>query len=198
MDSITDFLTSTGGYARMKELRTAGFQSREIAALLAQGSIERVKPGLYRLAGYGETGEHSGLVEVCRAVPDGVICLISALDYHGLTTFNPSEVYVAIPHGAKPPRIFYPPIKTFFFRERFFTPGIEQIQAPAGAIRVYGKEKTICDMFRYRGKLGEDLAMEALKQYLKLKDASTARLLEYAAICQAQTIMMPYLKALVA
>ena len=85
MDSITDFLTSTGGYARMKELRAAGFQSREIAALVAQGSIERVKPGLYRLAGYGETGEHSGLVEVCRAVPDGVICLISALDYHGLT-----------------------------------------------------------------------------------------------------------------
>jgi len=197
MDSITEYLTSSGGYARMKDLRTAGFQSREISALVAQGRIERVKPGLYRLAGYGESGENAGLAEVCRAVPDGVICLISALDYYGLTTFNPSEVYVAIPHGAKPPRIFYPPVKPFFFRERFYTPAIEHIRVPAGEIRVYGREKTICDMFRYRRKLGEDLAMEALKQYLKLKDASTARLLEYAAICQARTVMMPYLKALV-
>ncbi len=198
MDSITKYLKACGGYARMKELRAAGFQPREISALLAQGRIERIKPGLYRLAGDGEEGEYAGLVEVCRAVPDGVICLLSALDYHGLTTFNPSEVYVAIPHGAKPPRVFYPPIKPFFFRERFYTPAIEHVHTPAGEIRVYGKEKTICDMFRYRRKLGEDLAMEALKQYLKLKDANTTRLLEYAAICQARTVMMPYLKALVA
>jgi predicted transcriptional regulator of viral defense system len=198
MISITDYLTSSGGYARMKELRAVGFQSRDISALVEQGQVERVKPGLYRLAGYGETGEHAGLAEICRAVPDGVICLLSALDYHGLTTFNPSEVYVAIPHGAKPPRIFYPPIKPFFFRERFYTPAIEHVQTPAGEIRVYSREKTICDMFRYRRKLGEDLAMEALKQYLKLKDASVARLLEYAAVCQARTVMMPYLKALVA
>ena len=198
MDSITEYLTSSGGYARMKELRSAGFQSRKILALVDRGDIERVKPGLYRLAGYGKSSEHTGLAEVCRAIPDGVICLLSALDYHGLTTFNPSEVYVAIPHEAKPPRLCYPPIKTFFFRERFYTPAIEHLQTPAGEIRIYGREKTICDMFRYRRKLGEDLAMEALKQYLKLKDASTTRLLEYAAICQARTVMMPYLKALVA
>jgi len=197
MDSITEYIKSSGGYARMKELRAAGFQTREISALVDQRRIERVKPGLYRLAEYGASGEHAGLVEVCRAIPGGIICLLSALDFHGLTTFNPSEVHVAIPHVAKPPRIFYPPIKPFFFRERFYTPGIESVRIPAGEIRVYGKEKTICDMFRYRRKLGEDLAMEALKQYLKQKDANTAHLLKYAAICQAKTVMMPYLKALV-
>ena len=198
MDSIKKYLSAAGGYARMKELRAARFQTRDIADLVSQGHIERVKPGLYRLAGHGESRENAGLAEVCRALPDGVICLLSALDYHGLTTFNPSEVYVAIPHEAKPPRLFYPPIKPFYFRERFYTPAIEHVQTPAGEIRVYGREKTICDMFRYRRKLGEDLAMEALKQYLKLKDASVARLLEYAAVCQARTVMMPYLKALVA
>jgi predicted transcriptional regulator of viral defense system len=198
MDRITNYLKSTGGYARMKELRAAGFQTREVAALVAAGSIERVKPGLYRLAGQTVTGEHAGLVDVCRAVPDGVICLISALDYHGLTTFNPSEVYVAIPHGGKPPRIHYPPIKPFFFRERFYTPGIEKVPTLAGEIRIYSREKTVCDMFRYRHKLGEDLALESLKQYLKLKDSSTAQLFEYAAICQAKTVMLPYLKALMA
>ena len=198
MDKITNYLSAAGGYARMKELRAAGFQTRDVAELLAQGYIERVKPGLYRLAGHGEADEYAGLTEVCRALPDGVICLLSALDYHGLTTFNPSEVYVAIPHESKPPRLFYPPIKPFFFRERFYTPAIEHIETPGSEIRVYSREKTICDMFRYRQKLGEDLALEALKMYLKLKDASTARLLEYATVCQARTVMMPYLKALVA
>lgn len=198
MDKITNYLSAAGVYARMKELRAAGFQTRDIADLVAMGQIERIKPGLYRLAGHGEPAEYAGLAEVCRALPEGVICLLSALDYHGLTTFNPSEVYVAIPHGAKPPRLFYPPIKPFFFRSRFYNPAIEYIKTPGGEIRVYGREKTICDMFRYRQKLGEDLALEALKMYLKRKDASTARLLEYATVCQARTVMMPYLKALVA
>ena len=197
MDSITKYIKSSGCYARMKELRAAGFQPREISALVAEGRIQRVKPGLYRLAEYGESGEHAGLVDVCRAVPGGVICLLSALDFHRLTTFNTSEVYVAIPHSAKPPRLFYPPIKAFFFRERFYRSAIESVRIQAGEIRVYGKEKTICDMFRYRRKLGEDLAMEALKQYLKLKDANIARLTKYAAVCQTKTVMMPYLKALV-
>jgi len=198
MNNLTDYLKSTGGFARMKELRSVGFQTREIAALVAAGTIERVKPGLYRLADETGSGEHAGLVDVCRAIPEGVICLISALDYYGLTTFNPSEVYVAIPHGAKPPRMHYPPIKPFYFRERFYLPGIEKVTTPAGEIRIYGPEKTIGDLFRYRRKLGEDLALEGLKQYLRRKDANLPRLLEYAAICQARTVMLPYLKALVA
>jgi predicted transcriptional regulator of viral defense system len=85
MNNITDFLTSSGGYARMKELRAAGFQTRDIADLVSKAQIERVKPGLYRLAVHETSVEK----EVCRALPDGVICLMSALDYHGLTTFNP-------------------------------------------------------------------------------------------------------------
>ncbi len=181
----------------MKDLRAAGFLPREAAAALEQGRIERVKPGLYKLAGYGQIGEHAGLAEVCRAVPQGVICLLSALDYYGLTTFNPPEIQIAIPHRAKPPRMLYPPIKTFFFRERFYAPGIEYARLASGKIRVYGREKTICDMFRYRSKLGEDLAIEALKQYLRLKEANVNKLLEFAVICQAKTIMMPYMKALV-
>jgi predicted transcriptional regulator of viral defense system len=198
MDRITDYLKLTGGFAHMKELRSAGFQTREVAALVAAGTIERVKPGLYRLADEAGSGEHAGLVAVCRAVPEGVICLISALDYHGLTTFNPSVVYVAIPHGAKPPRMHYPPIQPFFFRNRFYSPGIEQVTTPTGDIRIYNREKTVCDMFRYRHKLGEDLAREGLKEYLKQKNVSIPLLLEYAAVCQAKTVILPYLKALVA
>jgi predicted transcriptional regulator of viral defense system len=198
MNRVTAYISSAGGYARAKELRQAGFQTREISALIKQGDIERVKPGLYRLTEHEQVGEHSSLVDVCRAVPDGVICLLSALDYYGLTTFNPSEVYLAIPHESKLPKIAYPPIKTFFFRERFYRPSIEHIQTSAGEIRIYGREKSISDMFRYRHKLGEDLALESLKQYLKQKDASITSLMKFATLCQAKTIMIPYLKALVA
>jgi len=85
MGKITKYLSAAGGYARLKELRFAGFQTREVAELVAQGHIERVKPGLYRLSGHSESGEYAGLAEVCRVLPVGVICLLSALDYHGLT-----------------------------------------------------------------------------------------------------------------
>ncbi len=197
MNRIATFINNFGGYARAKELRAAGFQTREISAMVVHGDLERVKPGLYRLTDHEFVGEHSSLVDVCRAVPDGVICLLSALDYFELTTFNPSEVYVAIHHESKPPKIACPPIKPYFFRERFYTPGIEHIQTKSGEIRIYGREKSICDMFRYRNKLGEDLALEALKLYLRQKDASIASLMKFASLCQAKTIMLPYLKALV-
>ena len=204
--TVVSYFKKHGGYARMKELKEASFYTRDIANLLDRGVIEKVKPGLYRLAKIeavkakpSESGNmpSASIMDVCHAIPDGVICLVSALEYYGLTTFNPSEVHVAIPNAAKPPKILYPPVKIFYFRDRFYSPGIEQINTRHGIVKIYNKEKTICDMFRYRKKLGEDLALEGLKNYLKLKDASITKLREYAEICQVKTVMMPYLKALV-
>ena len=196
MEKLVSYIKKHGGYARMKDLRAASFQTREIASLVKKGLIEKVKPGLYRLADIGASGANIGFTDVCRAMPEGVICLLSALDYYGLTTFNPSEVYVAIPHAAKAPGIEYPPVKVFYFRDRFYVPGIEQVQTPLGLIKIYNMEKTICDMFRYRKKLGEDLAIEGLKNYLKRKDANINRLREYAKICHVKTVLFPYLKAM--
>lgn len=196
MEKLVSYLKKHGGYARMKELRAASFQTREIASLMEKGVIEKVKPGLYRLANVGAAGVHVGLSDVCRAMPEGVICLLSALDYYGLTTFNPSEIYVAIPHAAKPPEIGYPPVKVFYFRDRFYAPGIEEVSTPLGHIRIYNMEKTICDIFRYRKKLGEDLAIEGLKNYLKRKDANIARLREYATMSHVKTVLFPYIKAI--
>jgi predicted transcriptional regulator of viral defense system len=139
-----------------------------------------------------------GIMDVCRAIPEGVVCLISALEFHGLSTFNPSEIYVAIPNDRKIPKIDYPPIKVFYFRDRFYKAGIESIPTSHATVKVYNKEKTVCDMFRYRKKLGEDLALEGLRNYLSRKDADVTKLREYAGICRVKTSMMPYLKALVA
>ncbi len=209
MDDIIDYFKRNEGYAMMKELKAASFQTRDIARLLKEGAIIKVKPGVYRLANLGDVviphprTKGSGntisreIVDACNALPDGVICLASALAFYDLTTFNPSEIYVAIPNAAKVPKIDFPPLRVFYFRERFYKPGIERVEVPGCTIKIYNKEKTICDMFRYRTKYGDDLALEGLKTYLSRKEANVNKLRKYAEVCQVKTVMMPYLKALV-
>jgi predicted transcriptional regulator of viral defense system len=198
MNPVIAYLKSHGGYGSMRDMKAASIQTREIARLLENGSIEKIKPGLYRLAKRVTAGTfRDTLIDACEAMPRGVICLLSALDFHDLTTFNPSEVYIAIPHSDKPPKISYPPVRTFFFRNRFYAPGILSVRTPGGIVRIYNREKTVCDMFRYRHKLGENLAVEGLKAYLARKDANLVALRKYAELCQVKTTLMPYLKAIV-
>jgi len=199
MEEIVKYIVNNGGFASMKELKEANFHTREITYLVKEKAIEKIKPGFYRLSNYGYFKDvNLSLITVCRAEPQAVICLISALDYYEMTDFNPSEIYYAIPHSQKKKSISYPPVKTFFFRERFYNPGIDIIHTKYGGLKIYNREKTICDMFRYRNKLGEDLAMQALKNYLKQKKKSIGTLIKYAEICQVKTVIMPILKGLVA
>ncbi|MEW6652920.1 MAG: type IV toxin-antitoxin system AbiEi family antitoxin domain-containing protein [Bacteroidota bacterium] len=198
MEEILSYITKKGGFASMKELKEANFHTREITALIKEKTIEKVRPGYYRISAYSFFKDvNVSLITVCRAEPQSVICLISALDYYEMTDFNPSEIFYAIPHSQKKRVINYPPVKTFFFRERFYSPGIDTIKTKYGDLRIYNKEKTVCDMFRYRNKLGEDLAMEALKNYLKQNKKSIPILLKYADICQVKTVILPILKVLV-
>ena len=199
MEEIVKYIVNNGGFASMKELKEANFHTREITFLVKEKNLDKIKPGFYRISDYGYFKDvNLSLITVCRADPQAVICLISALDYYEMTDFNPSEIYYAIPHSQKKKSISYPPVKTFFFRERFYKPGIDIIHTKYGELKIYNKEKTICDMFRYRNKLGEDLAMQALKNYLKQKKKSIATLIKYAEICQVKTVIMPILKGLVA
>ena len=182
----------------MSELRAATFQTRDIAKLVQEGRIEKVKAGLYKLPEINTSVNiNASYVEVSHAVPNGVIALASALAHYELTTFVPPEIYVAISMADKPPKIEYPPVRFFYYPKQFFHAGIETIKTPAGTVRMYNREKSICDMFRYRGKLGENLALEALKNYLRRKDSNIKKLSEYAVICRVKTIMFPYIKAIV-
>jgi predicted transcriptional regulator of viral defense system len=183
----------------MKELKEANFHTRDINSLVKEKTIEKIKPGFYRISDFSYFKDvNVSLITVCRAEPQAVICLLSALDYYQMTDFNPSEIYFAIPHSQKKKIIIKPPVKTFFFRERFYKPGIEIIKTKYGDLKIYNREKTVCDMFRYRNKLGEDLAAQALKSYLKQKNKSIAALIKYAEVCQVKTIILPILKGLVA
>ena len=198
MDKIIKYMKNRGGFARMSELRGASFQTREIAKLVQNGQIEKVKAGLYKLPEITASANISAsLVEVSHAVPKGVIALASALAHYGLTTFVPSEIFVAIPLWDKPPQIVFPPIRFFYYPAQFYRAGIQEIKTSAGTVRMYNMEKTICDMFRYRNKIGENLALEALKNYLRRKDSNIKKLYEYSAICRVKTVMLPYIKAMV-
>jgi predicted transcriptional regulator of viral defense system len=197
MKDVLGFFSRNHGYARTKELKAQSFQPRDIAVLIKQGKIEKIKTGLYRLADMTDGEISRSFIDVCKAMPKGVICLASALSYYELTTFNPSEIYVAIPNEAKYTHIECPPVKVYFFRQRFYNPGIETITAPQGMVKIYGMEKTICDMFRYRKKLGEDMALEALRNYLQRKSADIPKLEQFAKTCEVKTIITPYLKALI-
>ncbi len=197
MKKILNFFNKNNGYARMKELKEQSFQIRNIARLVKQGKIEKIKPGLYRLADMMDGKIRRSFIDVCSAMPKGVICLASSLSYYELTTFNPSEVYVAIPNKAKHTHMEFPPVKLYYFSDRFYKAGTETISTSQGVVRIYGMEKTICDMFRYRRKLGEDMAIEALRNYLRRKNADIAKLEQCAKICTVKAVITPYLKALV-
>ena len=199
MNKIIEFIKKNNGYARMKELKQAGFHTRSIKMLHQAGSIQKVKPGLYKLPDVVSKGNYSqGFIDVCNANPKGVICLLSALEYHNLTDANPSKIYMALPNKDKLNKIAFPPVEVYYFRDRFYNCAIQEITTKTGSFKIYNAEKTICDMFRYRNKLGEDLALEGLKNYLKRKDASINKLWEYAIQCRVKTVMHPYIKAMVA
>ncbi len=196
MNEIIKYIKERG-YVRMKELKEAGFHTRKISALLKKGQIEKVKSGLYKVPNYNGYNYLTSFLDVTKAAPKAVICLMSAISYYELSTVNPSEIFIAIPLSEKPPKIKYPPIRVFYWPERNYNLGIEEIKTKKGSIKIYDKEKTICDLFRYRDKLGEDIAFEALKNYLRLKDFDLNKLRNYAEKMRVKTILSPYIKAIV-
>ncbi len=194
MNRIIKYIKDNGGYAPHTEMREHGVQSRDISKLFNNGLLEKIQPGLYKLKDSDVT---SGFVDISKAIPQAVIALASALSYYELTTFNPSTVHLAIPNEAKPPKLNFPPVEVYYFRKRQYGAGIDEINIQGHSVKIYNKEKTVCDMFRYRNKLGEDLAFEGLKSYIKRSDANLNKLQKYMYICRVKTVMKPYLKALV-
>lgn len=186
------------GYARTRDLRSLGLQSRQIRALVEDKTLLKVRHGYYKLAGT-PMYEHSQLVDICTAKSQAVIALASALEFYGLTTYSPSEITIAFPHNYSY-RTFKKsdlPVKVYYFPKSYYEAGIETLKLKAGTIRIYSKEKTICDMFRYRKTFGEDIALEGLKNYLSARKANIQLLQKCAQICDVNTIINPYIKAMV-
>jgi predicted transcriptional regulator of viral defense system len=160
-----------------------------------EGNLEQLSRGLYRLSSLPKLS-NPDIVSVSLKVPQGVICLVSALAFHNLTTQVPHRVYVALSRGAEPPRVSFPPIRVFWFTGSAFKEGVDVHRLDGVPVRIYGPEKTLADCFKYRNKIGLDVALEALKLYRERRKVKTAELLRYAAVCRVRKIMQPYLEAL--
>lgn len=184
-----------GGTLRTSEALAAGIHPRTLYTLRDAGELEQLARGLYRLAGLPPLSEPD-LATVAKCIPQGVVCLISALAYHELTTQVPHEVHLALPRTARQPRLEYPPLHVYRFSRKSFEAGIETHAIDKVSVRVYSPEKTLADSFKYRNKIGLDVAIEALRAYRGRRGARLQAVLEYARICRVEHILRPYLEAI--
>lgn len=185
-----------GGVLRTQEAIGRGIHPRVLYAMRDAGVVERLHRGLYRLAELPPLGNQD-LVTVTLKVPQGVICLLSALSFHELTTQIPHVVHLALERGAWTPRLEYPPLHVYRFTGRAFSEGVHRYDLDGVHVPVYDPEKTIADCFKYRNKLGLDVAIEALKLWRRRKDRNMDHLIAYARICRVERLIRPYLEATV-
>ena len=184
-----------GGVLRTRDALRLGIHPRTLYEMREEGNLEQLSRGLYRLSNLPKLG-NPDLVAISLKIPQGTICLISALAFHNLTTQVPHQVYVALPRGAEPPRVSFPPIRVFWFTEPAFKEGIAVHKLDGVPVRIYSPEKTVADCFKYRNKIGLDTAVEALKLYRERRKVKIDELLQYATVCRVQKIIRPYLEAL--
>jgi predicted transcriptional regulator of viral defense system len=191
---IKDSLRSHGGAFHTGEAIKAGVHPRTLYSLRDQGVLERLGRGMYRFADMPAMG-NPDLATVALKVPKGVICLISALSWHEMTSEIPHEIYLALPRGAEPPRLAYPPLRIFWFQGHAFEEGVEEHDMDGIRVRIYSPEKTLADCFKYRNKIGLDVFLEALKLYRHSRRFKADTLVHFARICRVEKVIRPYLEA---
>lgn len=185
-----------GGILRYADAIKLGIHPRTLYALKNSGLLEQVQKGLYCLPGLpGHT--QPDLVSIARKVPTGVVCLISALFFHKLTTQIPHFIYLAVRQGYKPPKIDTPPTRFYWFSHSLFELGIETHKLEGVDVRCYSKEKTIVDCFRFRHKIGIDVAIEALKKYWQQSKPRLDLIMKFARIGRIEKIIKPYIETVI-
>jgi predicted transcriptional regulator of viral defense system len=184
-----------GGLLRMSVAIRSGIHRDTLKRMVEQGDLQKISRGLYQLV-EALPPTHPDLATVAAKVPSGVICLISALSFHELTTQIPHEVYLAIGRNSEPPRIDYPPVRVFRFSGKAFTEGVETHDMGPVTAQIYSREKTLADCFKYRNKIGLDTCLEALNMYKQQRRYDVDAILEHAAACRVAKVMRPYIEAI--
>ena len=180
---------------RPKDLLAIGVPREYLKRLREEGVLEHPARGIYVLANAKPT-EHQTLVEVCKRVPHGVVCLLSALQFHRLTTQIPHEVWLAIGSKTWPPKLEYPPLRIVRFSPATLDYAVEEHRVAGAVVRVYAPAKTVVDCFKFRNKIGLDVALEALRDCLKQRRATIDDLWKAAKVCRVANVMRPYLESL--
>lgn len=188
-------LADRKGMLRTSDLDVIEAPRVVLTRLTAAGLLDKVGRGLYRLPGR-PMSEHEGLAAVAAKVPQAVFCLLTALQFHELTTQLPRQVWIAMPRGSHVPRIDHPPIKMVQMTGDVYSEGIETVERDGVKLRVYGVAKTVADCFKHRNKIGLDVALEALKDVRSKRRATADDLWRYAKLYRVANVMRPYLEAL--
>lgn len=184
-----------GGILRTNEAIEKGVHPRTLYDMRDASLLERLDRGLYRLTDLPPLSDPD-LVTAANKIPKGVVCLISALHFHDITTQIPHTVSIAVSRGAEPPRLDYPPIRLYWFSGEAFTAGVETYCIDNTPVKVYSAEKTLADCFKYRNKIGMDTVLEGLTLYRDHRKPKPRKLIEYARVCRVEKVMRPYLEAL--
>lgn len=182
------------GIVRAADLEAEGLPRAHLYRLLREGLVERQSRGIYVATRHRPSAEHT-LAQVAKRVPGGVICLLTALRLHGLTTQAPAEVWIALAPKARKPQLDYPRLRVARFSGRALTEGIETRRIENVTVRVYSAAKTVADCFKYRNKVGVDVAVEALRDFQRRHRGGATALARFARICRVSRVMQPYLDA---
>ena len=184
-----------GSVLRTADAMRLGIHPRTIYAMRDAGVLHQLSRGLYRLADAPPLA-NPDLVTAALKIPRAVVCLVSALAFYDLTTQVPHVIDIALSRGAEQPRLDYPPIRVYRFSGAAWSEGVEIHLVDDVPVRVYGPEKSVADIFKYRRKIGLDVALEALRLYLQRRGFDVSALLYYARVCRVESVMKPYLEAL--
>jgi predicted transcriptional regulator of viral defense system len=186
-------LARSRGILRTRDVDSAGASRALLASLTDQGRLLKIGRGLYALPDRVVTA-YDSFVEAAARSESGVLCLVSALRFHDLTTQQSSDVWLAIPHKAHAPRFDYPPLRVIRMSGPAMTEGVETADIAGTQVRVFGVAKTVADCFKFRNKIGLDVALEALREAWNGKRTTMDELWRYAEICRVANVMRPYLE----
>ena len=195
-DKLIAFFRNNGGTARFSDVMESGFHSDSLKSLEKQGKVEKLARGLYSLAGISRD-TYPDFTSAAQQVPNGVFCLISALSYYEVTDEIPHNVDMAIKQGSRANKIEYPPVKFYRFSPKAWAAGVEEIVIDGIKIRIYSLAKTIADCFKFRNKIGTDVARNAMKTAIDEKKVKPLEILKYAKICRVANVVKPILEAII-
>lgn len=188
-------LAAERGLIRPRDLTERGLPTVALTRLVRQGRLQRVGRGLYALPDR-PVSEHNALAEVAHKHPQAIVCLLSALRFHDLTTQSPFEVWLAIPNKARAPKMDYPPLRIVRFSGEALNVGVEDHVIDGVPVRVTSVARTVADCFKFRNKIGLDVALEALQEAWRAKRVSMDELWQYATLCRVTNVMRPYMESL--
>lgn len=194
LDTALEAFREKGGTLRTRDLIALGVHTDALYMLRDSGRVVELGRGLYRLA-EAEEAEHPDLALVGARAPDAAVCLISALAYHGITTQNPSSVHLAVPRGSYHGITLSIPVTVYRFDPKTFDKGLETQRIGGMPVKIYGAARSVVDCFKFRNKLGLNVALEALRLARQRKRVQNRELLHYAQLLRVENPMSPYLHA---